>query len=97
MFDAELNIWTGDVALDNERVSRLRKDGKTLLKNYNKKKAEYDKGPFRTPAEIYAEQHAPKSALQVVGGDPIIPETPQTITLVNTKPKRKYKGLFDVD
>jgi hypothetical protein len=96
MFDAELNIWTGNVAQDNERVKRLRKESKALLKKYNQKKAEYDQGPFKTPAEIYAEQNTPKPALQVVGGDPLTPETPQPLTLVE-KPKRKYKGLFDVD
>jgi hypothetical protein len=96
MFDAELNIWTGDVAKDNERVSRLRKEGRGLLRNYNKKKAEYDKGPFKTPAELYAEQNAPKPALQVVGGDPLTAEPP--LALVDAKPERKkYKGFFDVD
>jgi hypothetical protein len=96
LFDAELNIWTGNVALDNERVKKLRKEGKALLKKYNQKKTEYDKGPFKTPAEIYAEQNAEKPALRVVGGDPLAMEPPQTLTLVE-KPKRKYKGLFDVD
>jgi hypothetical protein len=96
LFDAELNIWTGNVAEDNERVKKLRKEGKALLKKYNQKKAEYDKGPFKTPAEIYAEQHPQKPALQVVGGDPLTEETGQALTLVE-KPKRKYKGFFDVD
>jgi hypothetical protein len=71
MFDAELNIWTGDAAQDNELVGRLRKDGKTLLKNYNKKKAEYDQGPFKTPTELYAAE-----ARKVAGGDPLKAEPP---------------------
>jgi putative transposase len=95
MFDAELNIWTGNAAQDIERVKRLRKEGKALLKKYNQKKAEYDKGPFKTLAEIYAEQNAGEPELLVVGGDPLGREPPQALTLVGKS--KKYKGLFDVD
>jgi putative transposase len=91
MFDAELNVWSGDAAQDNERVGRLLKEGKRVLHNYNKKQADYDQGPFKTPAELYAEK-----ALRVVGGAPVTPDTPPGLTPVKAQTK-KYKGIFDVD
>jgi hypothetical protein len=62
------------------------------LQKYNKKKLEYDKGSFKTPAELYAEE-----ARTVSGGAPLTAEAPQALTLVDTTPKRKIKGLLDVD
>jgi putative transposase len=90
LFDAELLSWTGDAARDIRQVNELRKDGKAVLKKYNRKKTEYDKGPFKTPAELYAEEQR-----KVSGGDPITAEPP--LALVDAKPKRKLKGFFDVD
>jgi putative transposase len=90
LFDAELLSWTGDLTRDIKQVNELRKGGKALLKKYNTKKAEYDRGVFKTPAELYAEEQR-----KVAGGDPLTPETP--LTLVDTKPKRRFKGLFDPD
>jgi hypothetical protein len=91
LFDAELLSWSGDAVRDIEQVNKLRKGGKAVLQKYNKKKAEYDKGSFKTPAELYAEE-----ARKVAGGAPLTAETPQELTLVDTTPKRKY-NFFAVD
>ena len=95
LFDAEHIAMTGVPQEDIQRMGKLRKDMMQLEKKYNRKKAEYDQGVFQTPAETYAEE-----ARQVVNGDPISTGAymPTTLMLVKPKtPKRKIKGIFDVD
>jgi hypothetical protein len=64
MFDAVLDEWTRNVAKDNEKVKHERKEAKAILGKYNQKKAEFDDGPFKTPAEQYAVD-------KVVNGEPL--------------------------
>jgi putative transposase len=88
LFDAEHLVFSGVPEEDIQKMKKLRKDMKGLEKKYNRKKEEYDKGAFTTPAETYAEE-----TRKVVNGDPI---QISTLSLVNI-PKRKIKGIFDVD
>jgi hypothetical protein len=86
LFDAELDVWSGDVAKDNEKVKRERKEANAIIKKYNRKKSEYDLGPFHTPAEQYAME-------QVVNGEPLSPEEKPEPELKLVKPGKKY-SLF---
>jgi putative transposase len=88
LFDAEHLVLSGVPQEDIEKMGRLRKDMKNLEKKYNRKKEEYDKGVFKTPAESYAED-----ARQVVGGEPLKEEP--LLTLV-TPAKKKVVGILDV-
>jgi putative transposase len=89
LFDAENLVWTGAAQEDIARLNKLRREARELNKQYNKKKAEYDRGVFKTPAEIYAEE-----ALKVVGGEDLAAAAPADLKLV--KPKSKIKKFFDV-
>jgi hypothetical protein len=86
LFDAELDVWSGDVAKDNEKVKRERKEANTIIKKYNRKKSEYDLGPFHTPSEQYAVE-------KVVNGEPLSPEEKPEPELKLVKPGKKY-SLF---
>jgi hypothetical protein len=90
--DAEGGLENGSTEEDIRRLNKVKKEARQFLAKYNKKKAEYDKGAFKTPAELYAEE-----TRKVAGGEPVTMETPQALTLVDTTPKRKIKGLLDVD
>jgi putative transposase len=68
LFDAYLAEFEGNVEKDIEKVDAMRKGKKEILENYRKRKAEFDKGEYRTPAEIYATENPPEAELQVVGG-----------------------------
>jgi transposase InsO family protein len=92
LFDAENLVFTGVPQEDIRVMSKLKKDMNNLEKKYNKKKAEYDKGVFKTPAEIYAEER------KVSGGEPlrtqvrVFPGKPKA----KPEPKKKLVGIFDV-
>lgn len=90
MFDAENLVWTGVLQEDIARLNKLRKEARDLQKQCNKKKAEYDRGPFKTPAEIYVEE-----ARKAAGGENM--PTAKAPDLALVKPRKKYKGIFDVD
>jgi putative transposase len=94
LFDAENPKYSGMVQEDIEKVKKIRKDMNELHAKYNRKKAEYESGIFKTPAETYAEEAETR---QVVGGDPLPGNTAApALTLVPAgKPKRKLKGIFD--
>ena len=95
LFDAEYLPDSGIAQEEIQKKKKLLKEMKELEKKYNRKKAEYDKGVFKTPAESYAETYS-DNALKVVGGEPLADNAQPNLKLV--KPvKKKYKGLFDVD
>jgi len=89
LFDAEHLAYSGIPEEDIQKKGKLRRDMKQLEKKYNRKKEEFDKGVFRTPAETYAEE-----TRKVVNGDPIRETQEPTLSLIKT-PKRKHKGIFD--
>jgi len=89
LFDAEHLALSGVPEEDIRKMSKLRKDMKGLEKKYNRKKAEYDKGVFKTPAETYAEEER-----MVVNGDPLVADEPPNLKLVEPANK-KYRSLFD--
>jgi len=91
LFDAEHLAFSGIVEEDIRKIAKIKKDMKGLEKKYNRKKEEYDRGVFKTPAEAYAEE-----ARKVVNGDPITAHEPPELKLVEP-PKKKIKGIFDVD
>jgi hypothetical protein len=97
--EAEGGLENGTTEEDIRRINKRNKEARQYLAKHNKKKAEYDKQEYKTPAEIYAEEVLKEEVLKVVGGDPIVSETTVPLTLVDTsKPaKRKYKKMFDVD
>jgi hypothetical protein len=75
LFDAYLTEYTGDVDADMGKVGKMRKGKKEVLEEYRKRKAEFDKGDYRTGAEIYAAEKPPETpALKVVGGEPESPK-----------------------
>jgi hypothetical protein len=91
--DAEGGLENGSTEEDIRRISKIKKEARQFLAKYNRKKAEYDRQEYKTPAELYAEE-----VRKVAGGDPIASETAAPLTLVETpEPKRKLKGIFDVD
>jgi putative transposase len=92
--DAEGGLEKGSTEEDIRRINKVKKEARQFLAKYNKKKEEYDRQAYKTPAELYAEE-----VRKVVGGDPLAPETTVSLTLVDApKPaKRKYKTMFDVD
>ncbi|MDR3019877.1 MAG: Mu transposase C-terminal domain-containing protein [Treponema sp.] len=92
LFDAENLVFTGVPQEDIRAMSKLKKDMSNLEKKYNKKKAEYDQGVFKTPAEIYAEETRKAS-----GGEK--PRAPARVFPVKLKPKKAKKiiGIFDVE
>jgi transposase InsO family protein len=90
LFDAEHFVLSGVPEEDMRKMGKLRKDMKGLEKKYNRKKAEYDQGVFKTPAEAYAEE-APR---KVVNGDPIAAEAPPALELVKPA-KKKIISIFD--
>jgi hypothetical protein len=92
--DAEGGLEHGSTEEDIRRINKVKKEARQFLAKHNKKKAEYDRQAYKTPAELYAEE-----VRKVVGGDPLVAETTAPLTLVETpKPaKKKYKTMFDVD
>jgi putative transposase len=96
LFDAEYFASSGIPEEDIRKMGKLKKDMKELEKKWNRKKEEYDKGPFKTPAETHAEE-----ALKVVNGEPIAGEPPRILKLVTpgkkTPGKKKIRTMFDVD
>jgi hypothetical protein len=93
LFDAELIEFTGDVEKDNKTVNKLREGKKILLAQYNKKKKEYDAGPFLTPAETYARDK------KVVGGEPLGGGDEDALRVIDfaAKPKRRLRLPTDPD
>ena len=96
LFDAEQLTLSGVPQEDIQSMGKLKKDMRKIEKKFNRKKAEYDKGVFRTPSEQHAEE-----ALKVVGGEPLAaggkPEAQAGLKLVPPKEKRKkYLTPFDV-
>jgi hypothetical protein len=89
LFDAEHLAFSGVVQEDIQKMKKLRKDMKELEKKYNRKKEEYDKGVFKTPAETYAEE-----TRKVVNGSPVIADEPPALKLVKPA-KKKIIGIFD--
>jgi hypothetical protein len=89
MFDAALDEWAGNVGKDNEKVQRERKEAKAILKKYNPKKAEYDQGSFKTPAEQYAMENMEN---KVVNGEPLS-STEEKTEIKLVRPVKKY-SLF---
>ncbi|MDR2098214.1 MAG: Mu transposase C-terminal domain-containing protein [Spirochaetaceae bacterium] len=79
LFDAEDLAWSGIVEEDIKKVKKLRREAKELYKGYNRRKAEFDKGEFKTPAEIYAAKNTPftkaadalEDTREVSGGEPL--------------------------
>jgi hypothetical protein len=69
LFDAENLAFSGVPQEDIQKIRQLKKEANTLVKKYNKKKAEYDAAQFKTPAELYAEEE--ERELQVVNGKPL--------------------------
>jgi hypothetical protein len=93
--DAECNMEHGSTEENIRRVNKANKEARQSLAKHNRKKAEYDKQEYKTPAELYAEE-----TRKVAGGEALAEDTSQNITLVkdDTKPaRRKYRNLFDVD
>ncbi|MDR0709302.1 MAG: Mu transposase C-terminal domain-containing protein, partial [Spirochaetaceae bacterium] len=94
--DAEGGLENGPTEEDIRRINKTKKEARQFLAKYNRKKAEYDRGEFKTPAEIYAEE-----TRKVAGGEPIAEDTPRVISLVTPdtpKPaKRKIKTMFDIE
>jgi transposase InsO family protein len=80
LFDAENLGFSGIPQEDIRKITKLKKETKALEKKYNKKKAEYDAGQFRTPAELYAQE----TEKQVVNGEPFMIENTE-------KPERESK------
>jgi putative transposase len=91
LFDAENLAWTGVLQEDLEKLNKLRKEARALHKQYNKKKEEYDRGIFRTPAEIYAEEER-----KAAGGEDMAAPASAGPALVTPepKPRRKIESLF---
>ncbi|MDR0584595.1 MAG: Mu transposase C-terminal domain-containing protein [Treponema sp.] len=92
---AECDLEKGSTEENIRRVNKAKKEARQLLAKHNRKKAEYDKQAYKTPAELYAEE-----ARKVAGGEPLGENAPPGITLIKdgTKPaRRKYRNIFDVD
>jgi putative transposase len=90
--DAEGSLENGSTEEDIRKVNKANKEARQFLSKFNKKRPEYEKLGYKTPAELYAEE-----ALKVAGGDPLPPEKPPALTLVNTGKKPKEKKFFDID
>jgi hypothetical protein len=92
--DAEGGLENGSTEEDIRRVNKTKKEARQFLAKYNRKKAEYDQREYKTPAELYAEE-----VLKVAGGEDLPADTSPGLALVKpeTKPKRKIKGIFDVE
>jgi putative transposase len=85
LFDAQRLEFTGVAEEDIHARAKARKDMRNLEKKYNKKKAEFDKGVFKTPAEAYAHERGADDQADerlVVNGAPIaMPEPVKTIRI----------------
>jgi putative transposase len=98
LFDAVCLEYSGNVQEDIAKKNKLKKEADALLKQYNRKQAEYDAETIKTPAEHYAE--AEPVMLKVVNGEPLVFECnpPPLLTLVKTdKPKRRIRLPTDPD
>jgi putative transposase len=93
LFTAEYFESSGDVAADNEAMGKIRKGNRALVREHNKGKAELDKQPFLTPAEIYAREHPQEAALKVVGGDALAP-APEQPELKLVRPRKSKYSVF---
>jgi hypothetical protein len=67
LYDACLVEFEGDVEKDMETIGEMRKGKRNLLEGYRRRKGEFDKGEYRTPAEAYAAENPPP-ALKIAGG-----------------------------
>jgi hypothetical protein len=95
-FDAE-NYLLKDRGIPEENIRKLKsakKKARAHLQDYAKRAAEV-RNEKKTPYELYVEQTAEtnEDMRLVVNGDPI--QTP-ALSIVKT-PKRKIRGIFDVD
>jgi putative transposase len=93
LFDAEHLVLSGVPQEDIQKMGKIKKDMKALEKKHNRKKAEYDKGVFKTLAEVYAEE-----VQEVVGGEPL--NMMEVLRIASKrkekKPKNVIRTMFDV-
>jgi hypothetical protein len=98
LFDAEHPAFSGVAREDIQKMGKLKRDMKELEKKYNRKKEEYDKGVFKTPAELMAERaDVVADQRMVVNGEPLGAEAPSGLKLVKPERRKIITPFSDVD
>jgi putative transposase len=94
LFDAQQLEFTGVAEEDIHEMAKRRKDLRNLEKKYNRKKAEYDKGEFKTPAESYALERDDEERL-VVNGEPVTKPEPQKRIRIVKETGKPFISILD--